>query len=64
MANMDANEFYEDDEPVEKIVAAFERGEKRVTKHPSRGFNAHITLAGVPSFGETSTAGVAVTRSC
>ena len=28
------SEFYEEDEPVEKVVAAFERGEKGVTARP------------------------------
>lgn len=30
----DANDFYEDDEPFEKIQSAFERGEKGVTERP------------------------------
>lgn len=29
---MGANDFYEDDEPVEDVVAAFESGEKRITR--------------------------------
>jgi hypothetical protein len=33
---MDADDFYEEDEPVEKIKAAFERGEKHVTARPVR----------------------------
>lgn len=31
----EANEFYENDEPVEHIQSAFEGGEKGVTKRPS-----------------------------
>ncbi|MFB9882970.1 hypothetical protein ACFFMN_34065 [Planobispora siamensis] len=61
---MNANDFYEDDEPVEKIVAAFERGEKRLTKQPTRGFNEHLNLAGTTSVGETSPAGYTVTHVC
>ena len=30
----DASGFFEDDEPVEKVRAAFDRGEKGVTKRP------------------------------
>lgn len=30
------DDFYEEDEPLEKIVAAFERGEKGVTRPPDR----------------------------
>lgn len=30
----DASGFYEDDEPVEKVRAAFDRGEKGVTRRP------------------------------
>ncbi|HSH59947.1 MAG TPA: hypothetical protein VK988_09965 [Acidimicrobiales bacterium] len=30
----DANDFYEDDEPVEQIQSAFEGGDKGVTKRP------------------------------
>lgn len=33
-ATNENDDFYEDDEPVEKIRAAFERGEKGVTKRP------------------------------
>lgn len=33
-ATNEDDDFYEDDEPVEKIQAAFQRGEKGVTKRP------------------------------
>jgi len=33
-ANGTDGDFYEDDEPVEKIQAAFERGDKGVTERP------------------------------
>jgi hypothetical protein len=44
MTGMDnvANDFYEDDEPIEKITAAFERGVKGVTAPPSRGRTEYL----------------------
>lgn len=59
MRYMSANDFYEDDEPVEQILAAFERGEKRQTKRPNRGFNEHLRLPGQLVSG-TSASGVLV----
>ncbi|MGC5014767.1 hypothetical protein ACLQ2R_28710 [Streptosporangium sp. DT93] len=47
MANMDADHFHEDDEPVEKIVAAFGRGEKQLTRRPGQGCGEHAPPAGV-----------------
>jgi hypothetical protein len=47
MRSMDADDFYEDDEPVEKIMAAFERGEKGVTASPSRGINETVMVPGL-----------------
>ena len=36
MTGVETNaDFYEEDEPVEKIVAAFERGEKGLTGRPT-----------------------------
>lgn len=64
MASMSANDFYEDDEPVEDIVAAFERGEKRITQRPNRGFNEHISMPGTSSVGETSTSGGVLVNVC
>ncbi|MGH3741941.1 MAG: hypothetical protein ACRDT1_11475 [Micromonosporaceae bacterium] len=35
---MSANDqFYEEDEPLDTLMKAFERGEKHVTKQPSQG---------------------------
>jgi hypothetical protein len=33
-AAVDDDDFYEDDEPVDRVVAAFEAGEKRTTTWP------------------------------
>jgi hypothetical protein len=35
----DDTEFFEEDEPADKIWAAFERGEKGVTAEPRKGFD-------------------------
>ncbi|MEV7970698.1 hypothetical protein AB0O34_32620 [Sphaerisporangium sp. NPDC088356] len=59
MATMNADDFYEDDEPIEQVLAAFERGDKRLTRRPNRGFNEHLSLFGV-AVSETSTSGVLV----
>lgn len=40
--------FYEDDEPVEKIAAAFQRGEKHLTRAPRRGQTEYLRLRGLP----------------
>ena len=37
MGSMGPTDFYEEDEPVESIVEAFERGEKHETEPPSAG---------------------------
>jgi hypothetical protein len=42
----DPRGFYEDDEPVEDITAAFERGVKGVTRRPPCGFNVTVLLPG------------------
>lgn len=42
-----AEGFYEDDEPVEDVVAAFERGDKGVTEKPTRGVQKYFTAPGV-----------------
>lgn len=34
-----SDDFYEEDEPVEKVVAAFEQGEKHLTVRPVRKLN-------------------------
>src|SRR6266498_1737315 len=42
------SEFYEDDEPVAKIVEAFERGEKGLTAPPpSWGHTEYLLLGGL-----------------
>lgn len=43
------NDFYEDDEPIEEVLAAFERGEKGVTRRP--GFR----IVDAPDFVTTGT---------
>lgn len=60
-------DFFEEDEPVEDVLAVFERAEKHVTAKPVRSGPAtdqtqHLYLPGVPSdiddtLGETATNG-------
>lgn len=38
--------FYEDDEPVEKIIGAFDRGTKALTEAPPRGQTEYLVLCG------------------
>lgn len=64
MTYMSANDFYEEDEPVQDILQAFERGEKRVTRRPDRGFNEHLTIVGTPTVGETRTSGSVLVNVC
>lgn len=46
--------FYEPDEPMEKVAAAFERGDKGVTRQPKRGFNEALNLPGALSVGAST----------
>lgn len=39
------NDFYEDDEPVAGLVAAFEAGEKQVTAPPCQGATGYVDFA-------------------
>lgn len=48
MTAMDPNGFYEDDEPIDEIVAAFQRGEKGVTGESARGVNETLIVPGGP----------------
>jgi hypothetical protein len=41
-----SNDFYEEDEPLEKIEAIFERGRKVLTAPPSRGQTVFLDAAG------------------
>ena len=55
-------EFYEDDEPIEKLEAAFERGTKAVSvpsADQARGWNTYIMVTGVKT---TPPAGLGKTR--
>lgn len=58
--------FYEDDEPLEKIEAAFERGTKRMTGPPARvvpvafSCNEQLRIQGLK--GASTTIAAAVTR--
>lgn len=45
-----SNDFYEDDEPVEKIIAAFAKGEKHETGRPVNGRNYYLALPGSPAW--------------
>jgi hypothetical protein len=40
----EANDFYEDDEPIAKLVGIFEAGEKGLTGPVVRGWNHSITF--------------------
>jgi hypothetical protein len=50
-------DFYEDDEPLEKIIAAFEHGEKFVTARPAVTLDTRGLASGGPA---TSSEHVAV----
>lgn len=47
MGLMEPGDFYEDDEPVEKILAAFEAGEKFETTPPRRAWSARLPFGKV-----------------
>jgi hypothetical protein len=49
----EASDFFEPDEPVEKIITAFERGEKGRTRPPAQGRTAYLVV-GAPSQGRTA----------
>jgi hypothetical protein len=63
MADMTpSSDFYEDDEPVEKIKAAFERGIKGVTARP-RGRTEYLSVGQGTSFSRANEpAGHAINR--
>lgn len=49
MGNVKRGEFYEDDEPVEDVVTAFDAGEKFLTARPvehQRGWTRFLRLKG------------------
>lgn len=47
MADMDADDFFEEDEPIEKIRHAFDHGERGVTAPPTpRGQTQYLRLPG------------------
>ncbi len=58
--------FYEDDEPLEKIEAAFERGVKRITTRPADhapvAFSCNQRLHGPTGGNPSATIAAAVTR--
>lgn len=39
------DDFYEDDEPVEDVLAAFEGGQKQLTEPPPRGRTLFVDVA-------------------
>lgn len=51
MRRVTPNDFYEDDEPVEDVFAAFDRGAKDVTRPPGLGQTHHLALPGAWSPG-------------
>lgn len=66
MSMGDTAGFYEDDEPLEKIEAAFDRGEKRMTTRPATAVpvafscNERLQLRG--DQGTSTTVAAVVTR--
>jgi hypothetical protein len=48
-------DFYEDDEPVDKVIAAFDAGEPVTTEAPSRGFNFRLGHDGPVESATTAT---------
>jgi hypothetical protein len=48
-----ADDFFEEDEPVEKIFAAFEKAEKGQTKRPSNGVTEYLIIVGLPIAGKS-----------
>jgi len=62
MGRMKRGEFYEEDESIEDITAAFAGGDKFLTEaaaEPQRGWTASIRLPGRASPGDTYLAPVA-----
>ena len=51
---MHSNDFYEEDEPVEDVVAAFERGRKVLTRQPGRGQTVYLDSNGNEIAGTTT----------
>jgi hypothetical protein len=41
---MPSDDFYEEDEPVEQVVQAFEQGDKQLTAGPSRGVTQTLDM--------------------
>lgn len=48
------NDFYEEDEPIEHVIAAFERGRKVLTHQPSRGRTVYLDSDGNEVAGTTT----------
>ncbi|WP_191971205.1 hypothetical protein [Micromonospora aurantiaca (nom. illeg.)] len=44
---MDHNDFYEEDEPVEEVIAAFEQAEKGRTALPTNGVTEYLMITGL-----------------
>lgn len=51
-----ADDFYEDDEPVDEIAAAFDRGTKIVTVRPDSRFEDYTRYLHVPGLPTTEVA--------
>lgn len=47
MRNSDPHDFYEEDEPLEKIKTIFENGEKVRTRRPSHGVTETLRVPGL-----------------
>jgi hypothetical protein len=63
MRYMERGEFFEDDEPVEDVLAAFSAGQVVLTAGarttPERGWTASVQISGQASPGDTYAASVA-----
>lgn len=48
-------DFYEEDEPVADVIAAFERGRKVLTRRPARGQTVYLDGEGNQIVGTSTT---------
>ena len=55
-----ADDFYEEDEPIEKVFAAYEKAEKGRTMRPGKGTTEYLVITGLSLAGETESDAVNV----
>lgn len=53
MSTMGVNDFHEEDEPLEEVVAAFEQAEKGRTQQPTNGVTEYLTITGLVMAGQS-----------